>query len=151
MTTWHRWISVIMLAGTTHVAATTQSGQVAGSQPATVTGRVVDAACYMLHPSAATFASHKDCAAACLARGVPLAIATDEGTLYFPSDGNQRLKALLNERVRVTGMVVQKKEPMELKMPVGDTNQMVVRVEGGYRQISIQTLTPLNGAKRPTS
>jgi hypothetical protein len=30
---------------------------------------------------------------------------------------------------------------MELKMQVGDTNQMVVRVEGGYRQVAIQTLT----------
>ena len=26
-------------------------------------------------------------------------------------------------------------------MPVDDTNQMVVRVEGGYRQLTIQTLT----------
>jgi hypothetical protein len=46
----------------------------------------------MLHPPAATIASHRDCGAACLARGVPLLIATDDGTLYFPDDGNQRLK-----------------------------------------------------------
>jgi hypothetical protein len=26
----------------------------------------------------------KDCGVACLARGVPLAIATDDGKLYFP-------------------------------------------------------------------
>src|ERR1700731_3629213 len=33
-----------------------------------------------------------------------------------------------------------KARPDELKMPVGDKNQMVVRVEGGYRQITIETL-----------
>lgn len=114
----------------------------------TVTGKVVDAACYMLHVQAATAASHKDCGAACPACGVPLAIATDDGTLYFPADGNQRLKTLLNARVRASGTVVEKHEPMELKMPVGDKNQMVVRVEGGYKQITIQSLEKLPPEKR---
>jgi hypothetical protein len=110
------------------------------SETVTVIGKVVDAACYMVHASAATNASHKDCGAACLARGVPLAIAADDGTLYFPADGNQQLKALLNARVRASGTIAEKSEPMELKMPVGDKNQMVVRVEGGYKQITLQTL-----------
>jgi hypothetical protein len=54
----------------------------------------------MLHDacSTASRASHRDCGAACLARGAPLAIATDEGVLYFPADGNQRLKSLLNAK-----------------------------------------------------
>lgn len=147
---WRRCMSVVVLVAATCVGTTAQSKQPAGSETATVTGRVVDAACYMLHPPAATSTSHKECGAACLARGVPLAIATDEGALYFPADGNQRLKTLLNARVRVTGTVVQKNEPMELKMPVGDANNMVVRLEGGYRQITIQTLTPLKPAKRTT-
>jgi len=86
-----------------------------------------------VHPSAATAASHKDCGAACLARGVPLAIATDDGNSVLPADGNQRLKSLLNARVRASGTVVEKHDPMELKMPVGDKNQMVVRVEGGLQ------------------
>src|SRR5438445_12542321 len=92
--------------------------------------------------------SHKDCGAACLARGVPLAIAADDGGLYFPADGNQRLKSLLNARVRASGPVVEKHDPMELKMPVGDKNQMVVRVEGGYKQITIQTLEKILAVKR---
>ncbi|HEY6288475.1 MAG TPA: hypothetical protein VIW48_03430, partial [Nitrospiraceae bacterium] len=50
-------------------------GSTAPSDSVTVTGKVVDAACFMMHSSAATAASHKDCGAACLARGVPLAIA----------------------------------------------------------------------------
>jgi hypothetical protein len=118
------------------------------SDSVTVTGKVVDAACFMLHVAAATAASHKDCGAACLARGVPLAIATDDGALYFPADGNQRLKSLLNARVRASGTVVEKHDPIELKMPVGDKNQMVVRVEGGYKQITILTLEKVSPAKR---
>lgn len=114
----------------------------------TVTGKVVDAACYMLHVAAALSVSHMECSAACLARGVPLAIATDDGVLYFPADGNQRLKSLLNARVRASGSVVEKHDPMELKMPVGDKNQMVVRIEGGYKQITIQTLEKIPAAKR---
>jgi hypothetical protein len=121
-------------------AEAARSGPTRDSETITVTGKVVDAACYMVHASAATSASHKDCGVACLARGVPLAIAADDGTLYFPADGNQQLKALLNARVRASGTIVEKSEPMELKMPVGDKNQMVVRVEGGYKQITLQAL-----------
>jgi hypothetical protein len=120
----------------------------ADPESVTVTGKVVDAACFMLHASAATAASHKDCGAACLTRGVPLAIATDDGVLYFPADGNQRLKSLLNARVRASGTVVEKHDPMELKMPVADKNQMVVRLEGGYKQITIETLERIPAEKR---
>ena len=129
----------------------TSPGQTAPSDSVTVTGKVVDAACFMMHAPAATAASHKDCGAACLARGVPLAIATDNGILYFPADGNERLKSLLNARVRASGTVVEKHDPMELKMPVGEKNQMVVRIEGGYKQITIQTLEKIPSAnRRPT-
>ena len=125
-----------------------QSSPISDSNSVTVTGKVVDAACYMLHAPAATAASHKDCGAACLARGVPLAIAADDGALYFPADGNQRLKSLLHARVRASGAVVEKHDPMELKMPVGDKNQMVVRLEGGYKQITIETLERIPAEKR---
>jgi len=121
--------------------------QAADLNPVTVTGKVVDAACYMLHAAAATSESHMECGAACLARGTPLAIATEEGALYFPADGNKQLKVLLNARVRATGTVVEKSEPMELKMPVGAKNQMVVRLEGGYKQITLQTLAKMTTAR----
>jgi hypothetical protein len=129
-------------------AAAAKASRAADSGSVTVTGRVVDAACYMLHVAAATDVSHMKCGVACLARGVPLAIATDDGVLYFPADGNQRLKTLLNARVTASGIVVQKHDPMELKMPVGDKNQMVVRLEGGYKQITIESLEKLPSAKR---
>jgi len=131
-----------------NTAGTARPARTAASDSVTVTGRVVDAACYMLHAPAATKASHKDCAEACVARGVPLAIAADDGSLYFPVDGNQQLKGLLHARVRASGTVVEKHDPMELKMPVGDKNQMVVRMEGGYKQITIETLARIPAEKR---
>jgi hypothetical protein len=130
------------------LAASGRPRQTPDSNSVTVTGKVVDAACYMLHVAAAMSVSHMECGAACLARGVPLAIATDAGALYFPADGNQRLRSLLNARVRASGNVVEKHDPMELKMPVGDKNQMVVRVEGGYKQITIETLERIPAEKR---
>jgi DNA-binding Xre family transcriptional regulator len=42
---------------------------------------------------------------------------------------------------------VEKSEPMELKMPVGAKNQMVVRLEGGYKQITLQTLAKIPAAQ----
>jgi hypothetical protein len=73
--------------------------------------------------------------------GVPLAIAGEDGSLYFPADGNKQLAPLHGQHVKVTGVVTEKSDPMELKMPVGEKNTMTVKVEGGYRVIEIQTLT----------
>lgn len=61
-------------------------------------------------------------------------------TLYFSSDGGKGLAAFLHQRVRATGTVTEKTEPMELTMPVGEHNQMIVRVEGGYKVIAIATV-----------
>ena len=113
----------------------------------TIRGQVIDAACFMMHPHAAAIASHKDCGEACLKRGVPLAIANEgDGKLYFPADPKP-LTALLGQRVEVVGPVELKKEPMELKMPVSDTNEMSVRVNGGYNVMTVEKMTKLGAAK----
>jgi len=117
------------------------------SDKMTIRGQVIDAACFMIHPDAAEIASHKDCAEACLKRGVPLAIANEgDGKLYFPADPRP-LRALLGQRVEVLGPVELKKEPMELKMPVGATNEMSVRVDGGYNVVTVEKMTKLAAAK----
>ena len=107
----------------------------------TVTGNVVDAACFMMHPDAATLESHKDCGDACAARGVPLAVVNDaDGQMYFAADGNARLLRFHHKRVRAEGVAVRKNDPLELKMPVGDGNEMAVTVRGGYNVLTIQSL-----------
>lgn len=107
----------------------------------TVTGNVVDAACFMIHPAAATTASHKECGDACVARGVPLAIVNEaDGQIYFAADGAKRIGPFHHKRVTATGTSVRKQEPMELKMAVGDANEMSVKVTGGYNVITIESL-----------
>ena len=63
---------------------------------------------------------------------------------------DRQIKSLLNARVRASGTVMEKHDPMELKMPVGDKNQMVVRVEGGYKQVTIQTLEKIPAKRLPS-
>jgi len=106
----------------------------------TITGNVVDAACFMIHPSAADTPSHHECGTACMKSGVPLAIVAEDGSLYFPADGNKQVAPLYGQHVKATGIVTEKSDPMELKMSVGQKNTMTVKVEGGYRVIEIQTL-----------
>jgi len=134
-----------LIVGTTDPGIRASGGRraaaFADATKVTLVGKVVDAACYMIHPPAASIPSHKDCGAACLARGVPLAIANEQdNVLYFPADGNQRLSALLDQRVRATGTVMKKSEPMELKMDVGRSNQMAVRVDGGYYVVTMSAV-----------
>ncbi len=114
----------------------------------TVTGNVVDVACFMIHPGAAEAPSHKECGAACVARGVPVAIANEsDGQLYFPADQKQ-LQPYRDKRVTAAGTFIRKNEPLELKMPVGDKNEMSVKVTGGYNVLTIEKLTATPKAAR---
>lgn len=143
-------IAIATLAIAAGTSAAGRDGQQKPAAAATVTlvGTVVDAACFMMHPAAATSGSHEECGTACVARGVPIGIANEaDKTLYFPADGGKALAGRLHQRVRVTGSVTEKTDPMELRMPVGDHNEMVVRVEGGYKVITIQTIAAAQAAK----
>jgi hypothetical protein len=128
------------------VGAAPQAGA-AKAEAKTVTGNVVDAACFMIHPQAANTPTHEECGAACLAHGVPLAIAGDDGSLYFAADGNKRLSAFHGQHVKATGAVVTKAEPMELKMPVGEKNTMTVRIDGGYKLLTMESIAKAPAAK----
>jgi hypothetical protein len=111
------------------------------SQAVTVAGEVVDAACYMIHPQSATGPGHQECAKACADRGVPLAILNDnDKKLYFPAEGNKQLYKFIGQRVRGTGTAVDKSEPMVLSMPVGEKNKLSVKVEGGYKVLTIASI-----------
>lgn len=113
----------------------------------TLTGEVVDAACFMIHPeNGSTGKAHEDCGKACAAHSVPLAVLNQaDKKLYFPADGNKQLASLRGKQVRVTGTVVDKSDPMELKMPAGDKNQMTVRIDGGYKMVTIASIAPAAG------
>jgi|SRR5215468_389423 len=135
----------VCLALLAPVGASAEDGK---SQAVTVTGEVVDAACYMIHPQSATGPGHKDCAKACADRGVPLAILSDsDKKLYFPAEGNKQLYSFIGQRVRAKGTALDKAEPMELSMPVGEQNKLSVKVEGGYKLLTIASLAPASDSK----
>jgi hypothetical protein len=134
-------VGIGLLAGSAVAADHGKTAKAAEKSVAkTVSGNVVDAACFMIHPQAADTPSHHECGTACMKNGVPLAIAAEDGSLYFPADGNKQLAALHGQQVKATGIVSVKSDPMELKMPVGQHNTMTVKVEGGYSVIDIHTL-----------
>ena len=111
-------------------------------QSVTLVGEVVDSACFMIHPHEGSMGrEHEECGKACAAKNVPLAIVNQsDGQIYFAADGNKQLLAFRGQRIRVTGTVVEKSEPMEMKLSVGERNQMIVRVEGGYKVVTIKTI-----------
>lgn len=134
------WVVRVIVVLAMGAAAAEQVGA-QEAKPVQVTGAVVDAACFMIHPDAATAASHRECADACVARGVPLAIVNEaDGQLYFASDGVKRLGQFRYRRVTATGKAVRKTEPLELKMAVGEGSEMTVTVKGGYNVLTIDTI-----------
>jgi hypothetical protein len=78
------------------------------SREVTVTGVVVDVSCKF--GQGLTGDQHRMCAQVCADKGIPLAILTDDGTLYIPTsaampgDGqNERLREFAEQRVTVSG------------------------------------------------
>jgi hypothetical protein len=119
------------------VAASPLAQAPAGTQSALV-GRVVDAACYLMHPDAASRNSHDECGMACAKRGVPLGVANEaDGKLYLDLAGGTPLLEHLHHRVRVTGRTERKNEPLRLDLPVSETNTMTVQLDGGYHVVKI--------------
>lgn len=89
----------ILAIGVTPLAAQGES--------VTITGRVVDASCFVTLGKSG--ADHRQCATACARSGVALAILSTDGTLYLPVSSkpadaqNPRLVPFAEGPVRVTG------------------------------------------------
>jgi hypothetical protein len=82
------------------------------SKDVTISGVVVDVSCKFGH--GLTGNDHRMCAQVCADRGIPLAILTDDGTLYIPTSAgmpgdaqNGRLKDFAEQRVTVKGKAFQ--------------------------------------------
>ena len=80
-----------------------------GSEQATITGRVVDAKCYLTMNMSGD--DHAKCAVKCAKSGHPLALAADNtGQLFFfifedPEKGLEQLIKLAEKKVEVKGEV----------------------------------------------
>ncbi|MCL6506743.1 MAG: hypothetical protein K6T59_06940 [Bryobacteraceae bacterium] len=86
-------------------------GQARGKS-VTISGEIVDTACYIGHDSKG--AAHAKCATMCAKAGIPLALLDSRsGLLYLPvsldhKNPNERLLPFVEKKVQVTGTVLEK-------------------------------------------
>jgi len=79
----------------------------------TVTGELVDIACYTKDKVKNVGVTHQDCATTCAMKGQPLAVVTDKGEVYavagdLTNDNNAMLAPHMSHRVVLTGEVSEK-------------------------------------------
>jgi hypothetical protein len=75
----------------------------------TISGEVVDMACYMHDPATGKGAAHRKCADTCLKKGIPMGILTDDKQVYLILEDHEnpkpyaQLKEKAAEKVTVDG------------------------------------------------
>ena len=57
-----------------------------------VTGEVVDLACYLPHPETGKGASHRKCAETCIKKGLPIGLLTDDKQVYLLLEDHENPK-----------------------------------------------------------
>jgi hypothetical protein len=77
--------------------------------PVTITGRVIDTGCYMVHDGVGP--EHEKCARVCAKKGIPLAIVDADGKVWLPlgadhKNPNLQLMPFVEKKVKVTGTAV---------------------------------------------
>jgi hypothetical protein len=96
------------LAATSVVAHQGEKGEAASGEEVTVTGEVVDMACYI--DDGASGAEHADCARTCIKLGLPAGIKTSDGKTYLligeHKPMNDQLAPLAAKIITVKGTAV---------------------------------------------
>lgn len=59
----------------------------------TISGEVIDMACYIPHPETSRGPSHRKCADVCAKKGIPIGILTDDGQVYLLLEDHENPKA----------------------------------------------------------
>jgi hypothetical protein len=77
----------------------------------TITGEVLDSFCYATRDARGK--EHAQCASSCIKAGIPVAILTSDGVLYWPlrqdhKPANPLFEKLGGENVKVTGLIYEK-------------------------------------------
>jgi hypothetical protein len=74
-----------------------------------VTGEVVDLACYMPHPQSGAGSAHRKCAETCIKKGLPMGLLTEDKQVYLLLEDHEnpkpyaQLKDKAAEKVTVEG------------------------------------------------
>ncbi len=88
-------------------ASAHEMGKEEGKGDVTLKGEVVDLACYMGH--GASGEKHKECAQACISKGMPMGLLTKDGQVFLlledhtNKDAYQNVKNWAAEQVKVMG------------------------------------------------
>ena len=75
----------------------------------TLTGEVVDLACYMVHPESGRGAGHRKCAETCVKKGLPIGLLAEDKQVYLLLEDHEnpkpyaQLKDKAAEKVTVEG------------------------------------------------
>ena len=99
-----RWVALASLVGLAPAVAAPRAG---AQEAVTVSGEVVDLACYLSKGSKGK--RHKQCAELCAKKGLPLGVLTDGGDVYLVIEDHddpapyEKVKELAGERVTVSG------------------------------------------------
>ena len=101
-----------LILGTPTLALAHEGHAEGGTQ--TLTGEVVDVACYLAHGDKGLGKGHTDCGKQCVLGGLPVAIKVGD-TLYFAVSKdhqamNKDLGPLVGHQVQVTGDVAERNE-----------------------------------------
>jgi len=77
---------------------------VAATDMSTVTGEVIDMACYLPHPATGQGAGHKKCAEMCVKKGLPMGLLTDDKQVFLLLEDHDNPKpyASLKEKAATT-------------------------------------------------
>lgn len=99
-----RWLALACLVGLAPAVAAPHAG---AQEAVTVSGEVVDLACYLSKGSKGK--RHKQCAILCAKKGLPIGVLTDAGDVYLLIEDHddpapyEAAKELAGERATVSG------------------------------------------------
>ena len=109
-----RFVGVLSLAGALVLVgimaanAAEQKKAEAKDKTVTMVGEIVDTGCYLGHEAKGE--KHKECAATCVAAGMPIGLLTDKNALYLlippheNKDGYNKAKEMVGDKVEISGM-----------------------------------------------
>jgi|SRR5882672_2056139 len=98
----------LVLVGIVAAHAAEQKKAAAAPKSVTMTGEIVDTGCYLGHEAKGE--KHKECAATCVAAGMPIGLLTDKNALYLlippheNKDGYNKAKEMVGDKAEISGM-----------------------------------------------
>ena len=99
-----RWIATVLAVGGMLLVVGRASAPAAEAALETLTGEVVDMACYVPHPATSKGNGHRKCADTCLKKGMPMGLVTADKQLYLLLENHDNPKpyAQLKEKAAET-------------------------------------------------